>query len=100
MVAGEAAELSRRFDLRPRASSARLESDPRGAAILGEGGLRLDGWVPAGRKGNGSVHADGSIGGDQVYSGLAGVPHQFVFRVDGEAQSRRVSPFLSLIHIS
>src|ERR1035437_6335191 len=86
--------IVRRFELRPRATSARLESDPRGAAILGKGGLRVDGWVPAGRESDEPVHADRRIGGDQVYSGLAGVPHQLVLRVDGEAQSCRVPPFL------
>src|ERR1035437_7612879 len=88
------ARIVRRFELRPRATSARLESDPSGAAVLGKGGLRVDGWVPAGRKGNGSVHADRRIGGEQVYSGLAGVVHELVLGVDGEAQSCRVPPFL------
>src|ERR1035437_5126262 len=87
-------ELSGRFGLRPGASSARLDSDPSGAAVLGKGGLRVDGWVPADRESEEPVHADRRIGGEQVCSGLAGVPHQLVLRVDGEAQSRRVPPFL------
>jgi hypothetical protein len=55
--------------------------------------LRVDGWAPAGRKGNGSVQADRRIGGEQVCSGLAGVPHEFVLGIWRSA-SRRVSSFL------